>query len=110
MTNDERQGLQAREKRIAWDVLRNSATGRMATALGDRLWPLQLVGAMSRRERERDEAIESDRRYFRRRSDEERSAARRAAGPEARKAHSKLAQLYAEFARSFEPRLAATRH
>jgi hypothetical protein len=91
---------QAREQQIAWDILRNSVTGRTAAALGKPLWPLQLVGAMSRRERERDEAIESDRRYFRRRSDEERQAARRAAGPEARQAHSELAQLYAEFARS----------
>jgi hypothetical protein len=55
---------------------------------------------MSQREREQYEAIESDRRYFRRRSDEEREAARRAAGVKAREAHSKLAQLYAEFARN----------
>ena len=100
----------SREQRIAWDILRNSATGRTAAVLGNPLWPLQLVGQMSRRERERDEAIESHRRYFRRRSDEERQAARRAAGPGARKAHSKLAQLYAEFARSFEAPVAATRH
>ncbi len=82
----------------------------MAAALGGRLWPLQLVGQMSRRERGRDEAIQSDRRYFRRRSDEERQAARRAAGPAAREAHSKLAQLHAEFARNPDAPLDATRH
>ena len=110
MISDQMQQVPSREQRIAWDVLRNSATGRTAAALGNPLWPLQLVGAMSRRERERDEAIESDRRYFRRRSDEERRAARRAAGPKAREAHSKLAQLYAGLARSSDAPLDATRH
>ena len=100
---------QTREQRIAWDILRNSATGRMA-ALGGRLWPLQLVGTMSGRKRARDDAAESDRRYFRRRSDEERQAARRAAGPEAREAHSKLAQLYAEFVSSPDAPLDAALH
>ena len=37
---------QTREQRIAWDILRNSATGRTAAALGGRLWPLQLVGTI----------------------------------------------------------------
>ena len=100
---------QTREQRIAWDILRNSATGRMA-ALGGPMWPLQLVGTMSRRKRVRDEAAESDRRYFRRRSDEERRAARLADGPKARAAHSKLAQLYAEFARTPDAPLTATQH
>lgn len=98
------------EKRIAWDVLRNSATGRMAATLDGRLWPFQLVGAAARRTRVRDDCVESDRRYFRRRSNEERRAAHGTASTAARKAHSKLAQLYADFAESFEPRLAATRH
>jgi hypothetical protein len=101
---------QTREQRIAWDILRNSATGRTAAAMGGRLWPLQLVGTMSRRERAREDAVESDRRYFRRRADEERQAARRAAGVKAREAHSKLAQLYAELARSPDAPLDATRH
>ncbi len=101
---------QTREQRIAWDVLRNSSTGRTAAALGGRLWPLQLVGTMSRRKRARDDAAESDRRYFRRRSDEERQAARRAAGVKAREAHSKLAQLYAEFARNPDAPVDATQH
>lgn len=91
---------QTREQRIAWDILCNSATGRTAAALGGRLWPLQLAGTLSRRKRSRDDAIESDRRYFHRRSEEERQAARLAAGVKAREAHSKLAQLYEELARS----------
>ena len=110
MTNHEMHRAQSRERRIAWDILRNSATGRTAAALGGRLWPFQLVGALSLRERVRDGAVESDRRYFRRRSDEERRAARRAGGVKSRKAHSKLAQLYADFARSFEAPVGATRH
>ena len=101
---------QSRERRLAWDILRNSATGRTAAALGGRLWPLQLVGTMSRRERARDDAAESDHRYFRRRSDEERQAARRAAGVKAREAHSKLAERYAEFARTPDAPMTATRH
>ena len=101
---------QTREQRIAWDILRNSATGRTAAALGGRLWPLQLVGEMSRRKRVRDVAGESDRRYFRRRSDQERRAARLAAGVKAREAHSKLAQLYAELARSPDAPLDAALH
>jgi hypothetical protein len=42
-----------------------------------------------------DEAPESDRAYYRRRSREERDAARRAAGAKARKTHEQLAGLYA---------------
>ena len=109
MTFDEMRPLHSREQRIACDVLRNSATGRVA-ALDGRLWPLHLVGTMSRRNRARDDAAESDRRYFRRRSEEESRAARRAAGLKAREAHSKLAQLYAEFARNPDSPLDATRH
>ena len=109
MTNLEMQRGQTREQRIAWDVLRNSATGRTA-ALGGRLWPFQLVGTVSRRKRVRDDAAESDRRYFRRRSDEERRAARRAAGISARKSHAKLAELYAGLARSLDAPSGATRH
>jgi hypothetical protein len=101
---------QTREQRIAWDILRNSSTGRTAAALGGRLWPLQLVGAMSRRQGDRDDAVNPDRRYFRRRSDEERQAAGRAAGRKAREAHLKLAQLYAEFARNPDAPVDATRH
>ena len=110
MTNHEMRQAQSRERRIAWEILRNSPTGRTAAALGGRLWQLQLVGTMSRRKRARDNAIESDRRYFRRRSEVERQAARRAAGVKAREAHSKLAQLYAELARSFEEPIGPTRH
>ena len=91
------------EKRIAWDILRNSTTGRLAATVAGRLWPMQLVASAARRERVRDDAVESDRRYFRRRSKEERRAANRATGINSRKAHSKLAQLYADFARSFAP-------
>jgi hypothetical protein len=107
MTNYETLEAEAREKRIAWDILRTSATGRTAAAMGGRLWPFHLVGAASRRQRARDDAVESDRRYFRRRSQEERVAASRAAGPKAREAHSKLAQLYAELGRSPDARLDA---
>ena len=110
MTSHEMHQVQSREQRIAWDLLRNSTTGRMATALGGRLWPFQLVGTASRLKRARDDAAESDRRYFRRRSDEERRVARKAAGPEAREAHSKLAQLYAELARAPDAPSEATRH
>ena len=45
--------------------------------------------------RSNDWAAESDRRYFRRRAREERGAADRAAGVEAREAHEELARLYA---------------
>ena len=110
MTHRQLQRVQTRERRIAWDILRNSATGRMAVALGGRLWPFQLIGTMSRLERLRDDPDESNRRYFRRRSDEERRAANDAAGPKAREAHTKLAQLYADFARSFDEPIGATRH
>lgn len=110
MTHHHVQEGQARERRIAWDVLRNSATGRMAAALSSRLWPFQLVAAVASRGRARDEAVESDRRYFRCRSDEERRAARRAVAIKAREAHSKLAQLYAEFARGFAVPVGESRH
>lgn len=109
MTHDEMQKVQSREQRIAWDILRNSATGRTA-ALSGRLWPFQLVGTVSRRKRARDDSAESDRRYFRRRSDEERRAARAAASLKAREAHAKLSELYADFACSFEAPVGATRH
>ena len=88
------------EKRIAWDILRNSTTGRTAAAVAGRMWPMQLVATARR---VRNDAVESDRRYFRRRSDEERCAATRATGTVARKAHARLAQLYGDFARSFAP-------
>jgi hypothetical protein len=110
MNNHEMQSVQPRETRIAWDVLRNSATGRRAAALSGQLWPFQLVGTVARRDRVRHDAVESDRRYFRRRSVEECRAARWAVGIKAREAHSKLAQLYAGFARSFEEPAEATRH
>jgi hypothetical protein len=103
MTHHDMQDRQSRERRIAWDILRNSATGRTAAAVAGRLWPMPLVTTAARRGRVRDDAVESDRRYFRRRSDEERRAANRATGINARKAHSKLAQLYADVARSFAP-------
>ena len=108
MTHDEMQKVQSREQRIAWDILRNSATGRTA-ALSGGLWPFQLVGTVSRRKRARDSA-ESDRRYFRRRSDEERRAARAAASLKACEAHAKLSELYADFACSFDAPVGATRH
>jgi hypothetical protein len=110
MTNEETRQIQPRERRAAWDVLRNSATGRMAAAMGGRLWPFQLVGTLFRRKPVRDHAAESDRRYFRRRSDEERRAAGNAAGIEARNAHAKLAELYAGLARGAETLTAATQH
>ena len=110
MTQKEIQGLQSSERRIAWDVLRNSATGRMASALGGRLWPFQLVGPVSRLGRVRDEAVESDRRYFRRRSEEERLAAKAAAGMKARQAHAKPAARYAGLAQRSDAPLTATTH
>lgn len=110
MTENEIQRLESRERRVAWDVLRNSATGRMATALGGRLWSFQLVGTASRLKRARGDAFESDRRYFRRRSAEERLAANAAAGVQARQAHAELAKLYADLAQSSEAPLGATRH
>ncbi len=108
MTQIELQRLQRRERRFAWDVLRSSATGRMAAALGSRLWPFQLVGTLSRLARLRDGAGEPDRRYFRRRSEQERLAANAAAGVRSRAAHAELAELYAGLARSFEAPLGAT--
>ena len=110
MASETTRTIQSRERRIAWDVLRNSATGRMAAAMSRGLWPFQLVGRMSRRKPVRGEAAESDRRYFRRRSDEERRAAGNAAGIESRSAHAKLAQLYAGLARGAETLTAATQH
>ena len=71
MNDQEVHSVQSRERRIAWDVLRNSATGRTAAALSGRLWPFQLVGSVARRKRVLDDGVESDGRYFRRRSVEE---------------------------------------
>ena len=110
MTQYEIQRLQSRERRLAWDILRNSATGRMAAALGGRLWPFQLVGTVSRLGRAPENAVESDRRYFRRRSEEERRAATGAAGMKAREAHAKLAELYAGLAQSADTASGATQH
>ena len=110
MTSETTQIVQSRERRIAWDVLRNSATGRMAAAMNRGLWPFQMVGTMSQRNPVRGDAVESDRRYFRRRSDEERRAAGNAAGVRARNAHAKLAELYAGLARGAETLTAATQH
>ena len=107
MTQYEVQIVEPRERRLAWDVLRNSATGRMAAALGSRLWPFQLVGTLSRLDRGRDDAVEPDRRYFRRRSEQERLAANAAAGMRARAAHAELAELYAGLARSSAASLGA---
>ena len=110
MTTHELQRLHSRERHLAWDVLRSSATGRMATALGGRLWPFQLVGTVYRMGRARSDAVESDRRYFLRRSEEERLAANAAAGMKARQAHAELAKLYAGIAQGAEASLGATRH
>ena len=102
MIQYESQKLEPRERRLAWDVLRNSVTGRIAAALGSLSWPFQLVGTVSRLDRGRDDAVEPDRRYFRRRSEQERLAANAAAGMRARAAHTELAELYAGLARSSE--------
>ena len=110
MTQHEMQRPESKERRIAWDVLRSSATGRMAAVLKSRLWPFRLVGTVSRLDRGRDDAVEPDRRYFRRRSEQERVAANAAAGMRARAAHTELADLYAGLARSSEAPAGATRH
>ncbi len=110
MTQYEMQRPGSKERRIAWDVLRSSATGRLATALGSGFWPFQLVGKVSRLDRVRDEAVEPDRRYFRRRSEQERRAANAAAGMRARAAHAELAEIYASLAQSSEAPAGATPH
>ncbi len=101
---------QTRERRIAWDVLRNSATGRMAAALNGRLWPRRFIEALSRRGRPRNSAVESDSRYYERRSKAEDRAAKKAVSKKAHDAHAKLAQLYAALALGVEGPLSATQH
>jgi hypothetical protein len=110
MSQYESQSLQSAERRIAWDILRNSATGRLAAAQGERSWPFQLVGKVSRLDRARDQAVESDRSYFRRRSEQERRAAKAAVSKKARHAHARLAELYAGLAQSSDGPGAARRH
>ncbi|MDT9601051.1 hypothetical protein [Sphingosinicella rhizophila] len=63
------------------DVVRDGASMRLAAAMAA---PHSI-----------DWAAESDARYFRRRAREERNAADKAAGVEAREAHQELARLYA---------------
>ena len=74
----------ASEQRMAWELLNNSPTMRMLSAISRR----KMQGEVKL------EAQETDRAYFRRRAVEERQAAELAAGLEARTVHNMLADLY----------------
>ena len=98
-----------RERRLAWEILRNSPTGRMARAMrrpernagnGEQSEPGSLPPVMST----------SARNYFARRSVEERRAADQAAGKEAREAHEELARLYARLAHGDAQPASPSRH
>lgn len=97
----------ARERRLAWDVLRNSTTLRMAAAMRGP-WPLarRPSGLTSFR----NNAFESDRHYYQRRAEEEHRASNAAAGTSARKAHRELARLYARRAKGHAAPLSGARH
>jgi hypothetical protein len=75
----------ARERRLAWQILRDSLSARRLAELAEADWPVT-----SRDDLER----ESDAEYFDRRAGEERRAANQANGSAARKAHKDLAQLH----------------
>jgi len=109
MTNDEIKP-QSNERRIAWDLLRNSATGRMTAALNGRLWPSRFIEALSRQQRAGKRSVESDTRYYERRSKEEGRAAKKAVSKKAHDGHAKLAQLYAALVLGAEAPLSATQH
>ena len=74
----------AHEKRLAWEILKDSPGARRLANLAEAHWPLA----------SRDELEgETDAEYFGRRAGEERRAAQQANGA-ARKAHQDLAQLH----------------
>lgn len=75
----------ARERHLAWEILRDSPSARRLAELGEAHWPL------TNRE---DLVRESDAEYFDRRAGEQRRAANQANGAAARKAHRDLAQLH----------------
>jgi hypothetical protein len=96
MTKHDIRKINTRERRRAWDVLRNSTTMRMAAAI-DGAHGVARRG--SARVRAKDRETESNDRYYQRRSKEEHQAAQEAADIAARKAHRELARLYAGLAR-----------
>jgi hypothetical protein len=86
----------SREQELAWELLRDSPAVRMLAMTAGGV-PAELSRLLSRHVQagpSPGRTAESDRDYHRRRSVEERAAARKAAGPEARKAHDELAALY----------------
>ena len=91
----------SREQELAWELLRDSPAVRMLAMTAGGV-PAELSRLLSRHvqaERSPGRTAESDRDYHRRRSVEERAAARKAAGPEAGKAHDELADLYSRLGR-----------
>ena len=82
-----------RERRIAWNVLRDSTTMRMVANMAAGHDSLDRACARHRAPSAR--LLESDRDYFSRRSGEQRNAAGKAASARARRAHDELAELYA---------------
>lgn len=109
MTNDEIKP-QSNERRIAWDLLRNSATGQMAAGLNGRLWPGRFIEGLLRQRPAGKRAGESDSRYYERRSKAEGRAAKKAVSKKAHDAHAKLAQLYATLALGAVAPRSATQH
>ena len=98
-----------RGRRYAPDLADDPNTLRMLALMGghERIALPALFGHSAPPRRGRrfaDHAREGDRAYFRRRSREELSAAERAAGVEARKAHEELARLYVGLAGAVEHR------
>jgi hypothetical protein len=88
---------------MAWDVLRKSPTIRTPDALDTPWWQTVSQAQRPLADRLTDAASQSRRKYFRRRFQEERRAAAQAASQRARRAHAKLANLYARLARDVRP-------
>ena len=91
----------SREQQLAWELLRDSPAVRMLAMTAGGL-PAELSRLLYSRVQggpSPGHTAESDRNYYRRRSVEELAAARKAAGPEARKAHDELAGLYSRLRR-----------
>jgi len=92
-----------RERQLAWEILRDSPTMRMAIAMGGPWWRSGETTTYDEEDVSEDGATLGARKYFACRSDEELRAAQTASSKEAGDAHEELARLYAQFARGDVP-------